>query len=79
MGPDYRLPCSITISVDGTDTAFSPSASITQTAANTENLDICFFYTNDTTSGVGALIRVGCSSRPYTSSDDAVADGLSTE
>ena len=71
------ITCSITVSIDGTDTAFSPSKYTTQTVANTDDLDICFKPQSEG-SGFDDEIRVGCPD-PYTSSDDAVSNGLSTE
>lgn len=73
-----QISCSITVAVDETDTTFSPSRNTTQTPANTENLDICFARSSDAASGFDVDILVGCGSSE-TTSDNAVANGLSTD
>ena len=74
--------CSITVSVDGTDTTFTPTwpsnygyAGDGLSVADTGTVDICFASSNTTNSGYTATVNAGCASTE-TDSASATADGL---
>ena len=75
------ITCSISVSLDGTSTLYTPSETTTETHDDTEDLDICFYPDTQGTHKVqtfAASIETGCGSNG-TTSDDAVSDGLSTQ
>ena len=69
--------CSITVSVGGDDTTFSPDVSLTAAnTGNTQDSDICFSSSQTAASGYTATVVAGGCTSTQTDSSTATADGL---
>ena len=68
--------CSITVSIGGQSTTFTPSIGLTARARNVSNFDICFAEKSSESSGYVAKARRGCRSGETGSSTATATGGL---